>query len=170
MIDWLPSRTTASAFAIVGDFEDAVYCWRTQPAQWPDRDLGIILAAPVKALLWSVALHVWRRAMVEGAVDRAEVEAELVARARNLSMLAVPMEVLISVGHSEHSMTTTAEMTKLLARKLSSPLDIEAETTMVTIGNQASGLTGRITCTSGLIAALIRLDMPATSPSGTARR
>jgi cobalamin biosynthesis protein CobD/CbiB len=50
MIDWLPSRTTASAFAIVGDFEDAIYCWRTQPAQWPDRDLGIVLAAGAGAL------------------------------------------------------------------------------------------------------------------------
>ena len=50
MIDWLPSRTTASAFAIVGDFEDAVYCWRTQPAQWPDRNLGIVLAAGAGAL------------------------------------------------------------------------------------------------------------------------
>jgi hypothetical protein len=43
-----------------------------------------------------------------------------------------------------------------------------AEITIVTIGNHASGLTGRITCTSGLIAALNRLDIPATSPSGTA--
>lgn len=50
MIDWLPSRTTASAFAIVGDFEDSVYCWRTQPGQWPDRDLGIVLAAGAGAL------------------------------------------------------------------------------------------------------------------------
>lgn len=50
MIDWLPSRTTAAAFAIVGDFEDAVYCWRTQPAHWPDRDLGIVLAAGAGAL------------------------------------------------------------------------------------------------------------------------
>ena len=25
-------------------------CWRTQPAQWPDRDLGIILAAGAGAL------------------------------------------------------------------------------------------------------------------------
>jgi len=50
MIDWLPSRTTAAAFAIVGDFEDAVYCWRTQPAQWPDRDLGIVLSAGAGAL------------------------------------------------------------------------------------------------------------------------
>jgi adenosylcobinamide-phosphate synthase len=33
MIDWLPLRATASAFAIVGDFEDAAYCWRTQASQ-----------------------------------------------------------------------------------------------------------------------------------------
>lgn len=50
MIDWLPLRATASAFAIVGDFEDAVYCWRTQSALWPDRDLGIVLASGAGAL------------------------------------------------------------------------------------------------------------------------
>ncbi|MDP3440625.1 MAG: CobD/CbiB family protein [Azonexus sp.] len=50
IIDWLPSRATASAFAIVGDFEDAVYCWRTQPAQWPERDMGIVLASGAGAL------------------------------------------------------------------------------------------------------------------------
>ena len=50
MIDWLPLRATASAFAIVGDFEDAVYCWRTQPQQWPDRNLGIVLASGAGAL------------------------------------------------------------------------------------------------------------------------
>ena len=27
-IDWLPARLTALAFAIVGDFEGAIYCWR----------------------------------------------------------------------------------------------------------------------------------------------
>lgn len=50
LIDWLPLRATASAFAIVGDFEDAVYCWRTQPSQWPDREPGIVLAAGGGAL------------------------------------------------------------------------------------------------------------------------
>ena len=50
MIDWFPLRATASAFAIVGDFEDAAYCWRTQASQWPDRDLGIVLAAGAGAL------------------------------------------------------------------------------------------------------------------------
>lgn len=50
IIDWLPLRATAAAFAIVGDFEDAVHCWRTQPAQWPDKDLGIVLASGAGAL------------------------------------------------------------------------------------------------------------------------
>ncbi len=50
IIDWLPVRVTAAAFAIVGDFEDAAYCWRTQAGTWPDRDLGIVLAAGAGAL------------------------------------------------------------------------------------------------------------------------
>lgn len=50
LIDWLPLRATASAFAIVGDFEDAVYCWRTQSQQWPDQGLGIVLASGAGAL------------------------------------------------------------------------------------------------------------------------
>src|SRR2546425_532233 len=30
VLDWPAVRLTAAAFALVGDFEDAVYCWRTQ--------------------------------------------------------------------------------------------------------------------------------------------
>ncbi len=50
IIDWLPVRATASAFAIVGDFEDAVLCWRTQAARWSDPDAGILLASGAGAL------------------------------------------------------------------------------------------------------------------------
>ena len=50
VLDWLPARLTAAAFAVVGDFEDAVYCWRTQAAQWPDRNLGVVLASGAGAL------------------------------------------------------------------------------------------------------------------------
>jgi cobalamin biosynthesis protein CobD/CbiB len=50
IIDWLPLRATASAFAIAGNFEDAVYCWRNQAGQWPDRELGIVLASGAGAL------------------------------------------------------------------------------------------------------------------------
>lgn len=49
-IDWVPLRITAAAFAIVGDFEDAVYCWRTQAARWPDEGAGILLASGAGAL------------------------------------------------------------------------------------------------------------------------
>lgn len=49
-LDWLPQRITATCFAIVGDFEDAVYCWRTQAAQWASHGAGIILASGAGAL------------------------------------------------------------------------------------------------------------------------
>ena len=49
-IDWVPARLTAAGFAIVGDFEDAVYCWRTQAAAWDPRADGVILAAGGGAL------------------------------------------------------------------------------------------------------------------------
>lgn len=50
VIDWLPARVTAACFAIVGDFEDAIYCWRAQAASWPNKALGIILASGAGAL------------------------------------------------------------------------------------------------------------------------
>ena len=50
VIDWIPVRLTAGAFAIVGDFEDAVYCWRTQANRWPDRASGILLSSGAGAL------------------------------------------------------------------------------------------------------------------------
>jgi len=49
-LDWPAVRFTAAAFAIVGDFEDAIYCWRTQAAKWSDRALGIVLAAGAGAI------------------------------------------------------------------------------------------------------------------------
>lgn len=50
LLDWVPARLTAITFAIVGDFEDAVYCWRTQAAQWADITSGILLASGGGAL------------------------------------------------------------------------------------------------------------------------
>ncbi len=49
-LEWLPLRLTAMTFAIVGDFEDTVYCWRTQAQSWPDPEAGIILASGAGAL------------------------------------------------------------------------------------------------------------------------
>ena len=50
LLEWLPVRMTALTFAIVGDFEDTVYCWRTQAASWPDNETGILLASGAGAL------------------------------------------------------------------------------------------------------------------------
>jgi adenosylcobinamide-phosphate synthase len=69
-LDWLPARFTAASFAVVGDFEDAVYCWRTQAARWPDPLLGIVLAAGAGALGVRLGLPIARGGGVE---DRPEL-------------------------------------------------------------------------------------------------
>jgi cobalamin biosynthesis protein CobD/CbiB len=48
--DWVPVRLSAVSFAVVGDFEDAIYCWRTQAAAWPDPQQGIVLASGAGAI------------------------------------------------------------------------------------------------------------------------
>jgi len=50
LLDWAPARLTGIAFAVVGDFEDAAYCWRTQAAKWPDPSLGVVLASGAGAM------------------------------------------------------------------------------------------------------------------------
>ena len=54
LLDWVPVRLTALSFAIVGDFEDAVYCWRTQAKEWAGQPggqhAGILLASGAGAL------------------------------------------------------------------------------------------------------------------------
>ena len=50
VLEWPAVRLTAAAFAVVGDFEDAVYCWRTQARSWPDANAGIVLAAGAGAM------------------------------------------------------------------------------------------------------------------------
>lgn len=50
-IDWLPLRLTAAGFAVVGNFEDAVYCWRGANAvPSADRQRSVLLGAGSGAL------------------------------------------------------------------------------------------------------------------------
>ena len=50
VIDWIPQRATAFVFAVAGNFEDAMLCWRTQAAQWIHPEEGIVLASGAGAL------------------------------------------------------------------------------------------------------------------------
>ncbi|MFN3397030.1 MAG: CobD/CbiB family protein [Sulfurimicrobium sp.] len=49
-MEWIPLRITAISFAIVGDFEDAMYCWRSQAGQWAQHGMGVILASGAGAM------------------------------------------------------------------------------------------------------------------------
>jgi len=49
-LDWLPARFSAIGFAVAGDFQDALYCWRTQARAWKDEAAGIMLASGAGAL------------------------------------------------------------------------------------------------------------------------
>jgi adenosylcobinamide-phosphate synthase len=54
LLDWVPVRLTALSFAVVGDFEDAIFCWRTQAKAWATQEggvhAGIVLASGAGAL------------------------------------------------------------------------------------------------------------------------
>ena len=50
LLEWPAVRLTAASFALVGDFENAIYGWRTQARTWPDADAGLVLAAGAGAM------------------------------------------------------------------------------------------------------------------------
>ena len=71
-LEWMPIRMTAMTFAIVGNFEDTVYCWRTQSASWPDPEAGILLASGAGALGVRLGMPIPQDGML---LDRPEVGA-----------------------------------------------------------------------------------------------
>ncbi|WP_280152448.1 CobD/CbiB family protein [Piscinibacter sp. XHJ-5] len=50
LVDHLPARLTAFGFAVVGNFEEAVNCWRRDAGLWRHANEGIILAAAAGAV------------------------------------------------------------------------------------------------------------------------
>jgi adenosylcobinamide-phosphate synthase len=69
-IDWLPVRLTALAFSVLGNFEDAMYCWRSQSVLWPDRASGILIATGAGALGVRLGMPVHEEGVVH---DRPEM-------------------------------------------------------------------------------------------------
>ncbi len=49
-IDWVAQRVSAFIFAVVGNFEDALFSWRSQAASWLRPEEGIVLASGAGAL------------------------------------------------------------------------------------------------------------------------
>ena len=50
VIDWIPVRVTALLFAVGGNFEDAVLCWRSQAVLWPDQSEAVLVTSGAGAL------------------------------------------------------------------------------------------------------------------------
>jgi adenosylcobinamide-phosphate synthase len=50
LLDFVPARMTAFGFAVVGNFEEAVTCWRRDAGLWKHPNEGIILAAAAGAV------------------------------------------------------------------------------------------------------------------------
>ena len=49
-IDWVPARLTALFFAVVGNFEEAIDCWRQHASRYPGDNDGTLIAATAGAL------------------------------------------------------------------------------------------------------------------------
>lgn len=50
VLDYVPARLTAFGFAVVGNFEEAVTCWRRDAGLWASLNEGVILAAAAGAV------------------------------------------------------------------------------------------------------------------------
>ena len=104
LIDWVPVRLTALAFSVLGNFEDAMYCWRKQSVLWPDRASGILIATGAGALGVRLGMPVHEQGVVRDRpemgvglradVSRMEAAAKLVWRVLVLVILILALLAL----------------------------------------------------------------------------
>ena len=105
-LDWPAVRLTAGAFAVVGDFEDAVYCWRTQAREWVAANEGVLLAAAAGAMGVRLGMPLQT---AEGIVPRPELGLGDAADGRFLDatvnllwrtlVVWIVVLVLLTIGH-----------------------------------------------------------------------
>lgn len=50
LVDWVPARLTAIGFAVVGNFEDALYGWKQRAERWEDAQRGMVVESAAGAL------------------------------------------------------------------------------------------------------------------------
>lgn len=101
VVDWLPLRLTAVGFAVTGDFEDAVFCWRTQAAGWLEPEEGVLLASGAGAMGVRLGLPVQDSAY--GVEERPELglgddaDADLMQGAIGLAWRTLALYLLVMV-------------------------------------------------------------------------
>ncbi|MBK4734807.1 CobD/CbiB family protein [Noviherbaspirillum pedocola] len=79
-IDWVPARLTAAAFAVVGNFEDAIYAWRNFAHRWQNETTGIILSAGGGAMgvrLGTPVENASKLVLADALMDAGGIEAEV---------------------------------------------------------------------------------------------
>lgn len=108
VIDWIPQRLTGFAFAVVGNFEDALYCWRSQAASWIRPEEGIVLASGAGALgvrlgepIPAGSVYVERPPLGQGEIAREDALASLEGllwRALVLWLIVFLLAAAVGVG------------------------------------------------------------------------
>lgn len=103
LLDWVPARITAASFAVAGDFEDAIYCWRTQAMSWMPKRQGILLASAAGAMGVRLGDSLRQRGVVifrpeVGTGDEADVDYMQTASGLVWRVLALWMLLLLLVS------------------------------------------------------------------------
>ena len=89
-VDWLSSRATALSFAVVGNFEDAIECWRNHSALLPDDNDGVVLCATSGALNLRLGIvPTGPMAKEEAAIREAEQELTVFRQVQPLHLRSV---------------------------------------------------------------------------------